>query len=158
MIHMRTKEGIFNFRVAGILLHGDDILLHRMRGENVYSLPGGCVEMNESSKAALVREFREEIGVQVEVKRLLWINESFFSQRNARHHEICFYYLIRQVGGANIRKAQSFYGNELAKNGLPFLRFYWVKKEDIPHLKIRPAFLNSALVEPLPDTIVHIIS
>lgn len=158
MIHMRTKDGVFNFRVAGVLLHGDMILLHKMKGENSYSLPGGRVEMNEDSRSTLIREFREEIGIQIEVDRLLWINESFFRQRNMNHHEVCFYYLIRQIGGADIDQTKSFYGNELAKNGLPFLRFYWVKRQDVFHMQMRPPFLKAALSNDFPQEIIHIIS
>lgn len=157
MIHLRTKEGVFNFRVAGVLLHDDKILLHQMASDNFYSLPGGRVELNEDSKKALVREFYEEISIEIEVDRLLWINESFFKQRNVRHHELCFYYLIHQTGGSNILENGQFYGNELAKNGLPFLKFYWVNLSEIRHLPIRPPFLKTVLYD-IPDEVVHIIS
>ena len=38
----------------------------------VYCFPGGGIEPGESEEAALVREFREEIGVSVRPLRRLW--------------------------------------------------------------------------------------
>ena len=38
----------------------------------VYCFPGGGIELNESEEEALVREFREEVGVAVRPLRRLW--------------------------------------------------------------------------------------
>lgn len=157
MIHLRTKEGVFNFRVAGVLLHDNKILLHQMSSEKSYSLPGGRVEINEDSKKALIREYYEEIGIEIEVDRLLWVNESFFRQRSVRHHELCFYYLIHQTGGLNILVNNQFYGQELAKNGFPFLEFFWMKLDELKSISIRPPFLKTGLYD-IPHEVVHIIS
>lgn len=157
MIHLRTKDGIFNYRVAGILIRDNKILLHQMSNENIYSLPGGRVEINEDSKNALKREFYEEIDIKVEIDRLLWINESFFRQKNVRHHELCFYYLIHQIGGSNILENEQFYGKELAKNGFPFLKFFWKSIDEVKSLPIRPPFLKTVLHD-IPKEVVHIIS
>lgn len=62
-------------RVTGIVIEDDRILLLDQdtdTGRN-WSLPGGKVEEGESLAAALVREMREETGLDVEPGRLLYV-------------------------------------------------------------------------------------
>lgn len=59
--------------VAGALLRGHRVLLaHRSAGRtdfpDCWSLPGGHVEAGEAPAAALVRELREELGIEAAVR------------------------------------------------------------------------------------------
>lgn len=56
--------------VAGCLLneHGEHLLARRSAGqdqEGTWEFPGGKIEQNESWKAALIREFKEELNLEV---------------------------------------------------------------------------------------------
>lgn len=58
--------------VSGALLDGHRVLLGHRRATrhdypNCWSLPGGHVEAGEEPNAALVRELREELGVDADV-------------------------------------------------------------------------------------------
>jgi 8-oxo-dGTP diphosphatase len=58
--------------VAAMLLHADTVLLcHRSSGRawypDVWDLPGGHMEPNETPEDALVRELQEELGVTLSV-------------------------------------------------------------------------------------------
>lgn len=62
-------------RVTGVVIEDDRILLLDQdtdTGRN-WSLPGGKVEEGEPLAAALVREMREETGLDVEPGRLLYV-------------------------------------------------------------------------------------
>lgn len=65
-----NPEG-FGFRVAGVLLNQGKILLSTDDHVDFWVLPGGGVKPFESSEEAIKREFREEMGVEIEVVRLL---------------------------------------------------------------------------------------
>ena len=71
---IRKKVGkdkiILNF-TCGILSQSGKILLQKRADKGTWGLPGGAIELGESAVGALVREFYEETGVKVTVKKLL---------------------------------------------------------------------------------------
>jgi ADP-ribose pyrophosphatase YjhB (NUDIX family) len=62
-------------RVTGVVIEDDRILLlNQDTGTGrAWSLPGGKVEEGETLADALIREMREETGLQVEPGRLLYV-------------------------------------------------------------------------------------
>lgn len=58
---------------------------------NYYYRPlGGGIEYGESSRDAVVREIREELGVEIENVRLLGVLENIFIYEGQQGHEIVF--------------------------------------------------------------------
>jgi 8-oxo-dGTP diphosphatase len=85
------------FRIGAFALIFDEngaVLLCHRRDMDVWNLPGGGVEQGESPWAAVVRETREEVGVEVEVERLVGV----YSKRE--QSEVVFSFVCRVVGGA----------------------------------------------------------
>jgi 8-oxo-dGTP diphosphatase len=71
-LKMSMSDSTFHAVAAGILVFNGEVLLCRRSPERawypgVWDLPGGHIEPRESPQAALVRELREEIGVDVRV-------------------------------------------------------------------------------------------
>lgn len=68
---LRHSEAVgIHHVVAGLLVDADEIFLcHRSAGRpwypNVWDLPGGHVEENETPRVALVRELHEELGIVI---------------------------------------------------------------------------------------------
>ncbi len=91
-ILFRTDEHVFSYRVAGICIRNGKILLQRPTNDTAFALPGGHVSFGETNEQTLVREFKKEIGVNVSVGELKWVQENFFPWGNKPCHQICLYY------------------------------------------------------------------
>src|SRR5579884_1122197 len=98
-VHERPLRN-FRFRVSvyGLLRRGDEILVNRHPLQSRYGLPGGGVELGESPHAALIREFREETGLEVRPVRLLDATEGFFTFQGEDAHGILLLYEVETIG------------------------------------------------------------
>jgi ADP-ribose pyrophosphatase YjhB (NUDIX family) len=87
---------------------GRVLLVHQTYAGNKWAWPGGAVEENESPWVAVVREVKEETGLDVEIARLVSVYS--FADRNG----IGFQFLCRvvsgelQVDGVEISEARFF--------------------------------------------------
>ena len=149
MIRANIDGGIFNFRVAGVFINNDKVLVHRGRADDFYALPGGRVEMFEETSAALVREMKEELKADIDIKRLLWICEDFYEYGGNKVHELCYYYLADFPHPAQIQLDGSFWETELDGSDLEFV---WLPFSDIEKVEIYPRFLKEGLLN-LPENI-----
>ena len=154
MIHLETANTVFNLRVVAVFTHGDYVLIHRAESDYSWSLPGGRGEFGESTREAVAREMREELKVEVEVGRLLWVLEYFFEFQARAWHEVNFCYQTGFPPSANVTPATpTFYGDDM---GLPLI-FRWVHLDELQGVRLYPSFLKTALRQ-LPETTQHVIS
>src|SRR5947209_19174851 len=86
--------------VDGIVLHGGKLVAVRRKNEpyrGMPALPGGFVELGETTVEAVVREVLEETGLETRVKRLVG---GFWSpNRDPRCHVISIVYELEATGG-----------------------------------------------------------
>ncbi|GAB2534153.1 NUDIX domain-containing protein [Spirosoma aerophilum] len=86
-------------RVCGLYREGDQLLMVRHRGigpTNVFWCPpGGGAQFGETAPDALIREFVEETGLEVEIGDMLFVNE--FMQ--APLHALELFFQVRATGG-----------------------------------------------------------
>jgi ADP-ribose pyrophosphatase YjhB (NUDIX family) len=59
--------------VAAVIFDGERVLLQRRDDNGKWGLPGGGVDAGESVRAAIIREVREETGLDVEPLRLIGV-------------------------------------------------------------------------------------
>ncbi len=87
----------FNIRVYGIWLKGDKILIsnENIDGFKMLKLPGGGLEYGEGPVDCVIREFKEELGVSIEVNSLLHTTENFIPSAFKKHEQvIAIHYLV----------------------------------------------------------------
>lgn len=85
---------------ALIRLDGTVLLQQRPTGKQLAGLwefPGGKIEAGESPEAALVRELREELGIEVAVEALAPV--TFASEGLAGRHLVLMLYAVRDWVG-----------------------------------------------------------
>lgn len=84
----------------GIVINNDKVLLSKQFGR--YDLPGGGVDLGEDLKDGVIREVKEETGIDVSNPQIVAIENSFFhaahSNKNS-YHSILIYYRCDYVGG-----------------------------------------------------------
>ncbi|MGG3573887.1 NUDIX hydrolase [Bacillus gobiensis] len=136
----QTEKAVFNYRVAGILIKNGHVLLHKDVNDKHWALPGGRVEITEESQSSIKREFREELGIDIKVDRLLWVVENFFEYDRRSFHEIGFYYNILSDENSLLVDKESFYGVEGER-----LVFKWMPIEKLEEVALYPEFLRTAL-------------
>ena len=76
----------------GVAIVDGKLLLCRARGGATSYLPGGHIEFGETGREALVREIREELGVEAKAGEFLGVVENSFMQHGKPHAEINLVY------------------------------------------------------------------
>ena len=141
MIFYKTNSDIFQFRVAGISIYNDRVLVHRMARDNFWTLPGGRCDLMEESAIGLKREYVEEIGEEVEVVRPLWLAENFFTYNDENFHELLLTYLVEFKPDSKCLTVDKFEGTE----GHQSLLFEWVPIAELDKVILYPEFLKERL-------------
>ena len=62
-------------------------------------LPGGHIEFKETGRQALIREVKEELGLDATTGKFLGVIENQFVQKGKDHAEISLVYELNLVGG-----------------------------------------------------------
>ncbi|HOT74202.1 MAG TPA: NUDIX hydrolase [Candidatus Wallbacteria bacterium] len=155
MITFKQGRNWFTFRTAALILTPDRrlVLLHKNETDPFWSLPGGRGEFFEPSAETVVREMKEEIGIDASVERLVFVIENFFKYGGCDCHELGFYYLVRpEAPGTWIYEKPCFEGRE----GDEKLYFKWFELSELDAVELYPRCLRARLKN-LPDTLEHIV-
>ena len=136
-ILFKTEEYIFSYRVAGICINNGKVLLQKPTNDNAFAFPGGHVEFGETNAQTLIREFKEEIGVDILVGDLKWVAEIFFPWGDRRCHQICLYYIV-DITSNNIPLEGMFVGKEKIEGRKFDLEFHWIPISDLNKIDVYP--------------------
>lgn len=86
--------------VDGVLIKDDKVLLIRRLNEpfrDSFALPGGFVDYGETTEKAVVREMKEETGLDTRIVCLVGVYSD--PTRDPRGHTISSVYLLEEAGG-----------------------------------------------------------
>lgn len=106
------KDFKFDLRAAGIVLNPEtkEVLIGVKEGnETKQVMFGGAVKKFEKSDQAVIREIKEELGIDTEVIRLLGVIEHSYtlSIEQSTHQQIVFMYLL-DAQDYTIQKVEEF--------------------------------------------------
>lgn len=155
MIRFESGNNLFNYRIVGVALNDDKVLLHQAEGDDFWVLPGGRAEFGEPAEQTLKREMREELDIEVEIVRLLWVVENFFTYAEKHYHEVALYFLMRLPASCKYLLESGPFESEDAGTPLTF-RWFPRTPEVLAALPLHPAFLRTELGD-LPESAQHVI-
>ena len=117
-------------RVAGILIENERILLieHSKNDKKYWLVPGGGVDWGESTAESLIREYKEETNLDIEVESFLFLSETIAP--NKEKHVINLYFKVKRK---DTSKEDLKLGNEEMLTDLKFF-----EKEEIKNIKLYP--------------------
>ncbi len=107
---MKNKITAYNVRVYGVLLNSKkEVLLSKeeIKGHRFTKFPDGGHELGEGLIDCLKREFREELDIDVEIKKHLYTTD-FFQQSafDERQQLISVYYWVDYKRSNQIKSGQ----------------------------------------------------
>jgi 8-oxo-dGTP diphosphatase len=126
---------------AIIIRDGKLLVMHRNKFGNEYeTLPGGNIELGETSEQALLRELSEETSVQATIKRLVFIEQAGdpYGTQNI--------YLCDYVSGEPqlAPDSEEAHINKLGQN---LYEPKWVSVSDLPGLPFLSEKLKQAILQ-----------
>lgn len=152
-ITFAVDGGRFNYRAVAVVHDGRRVLLHRAARDDWWSLPGGRVEHGEPAVDTLRREMREELGVDVHPRRLLWVMENFFvDPAGQRWHEHALAFLVELPADSALLERSTFDGDE---DGIALI-FQWFPVGELAALPLYPTFFRRALAR-LPSHAEYVV-
>lgn len=154
-ILFRTEEYVFSYRVAGICIQNGKVLLQKPTNDTAFAFPGGHVAFGETNAQTLLREFQEEIGVDISVGDLKWVAEIFFPWGNKPCHQICLYYMV-EIQNPEIPRNGFFLAKEHMEGRSFNLEFHWVPLEEVKKREVYPT-QTPELLQKLDDGVQHFV-
>ena len=131
--------------VAGYLIHNNKVLLIHHRKLDLWLPPGGHIDKDETPDEALIREFQEELGLEIEilnyndipkegsVKKKLALPFDVNVHSVGDHDHCCFFYLCKSKSEV------------LALNKNELKNFGWFSKDELNQKYIPVDVRNIAL-------------
>lgn len=147
-IGVRFDSGRFRLRGVGVIIKDGKVLMVHDEKRKYYYAIGGAVRVGEKTSDAAIREVFEESGLNVEIDRLILVQENFFEMEDGLHHEVSFYYLMKDIGTQEIRGDRVL---DFTDEGLE-----WLSISDLSNFRVYPQIYNVILKE-IPDEIVHFV-
>ncbi|MCM1404009.1 MAG: NUDIX domain-containing protein [Prevotella sp.] len=153
-VKIKTATMNFHYCVRAIIKQDEKILMLCVNDAEYYHLPGGHVKIGETSENALRREIKEEVGFDINIDKLVIVNEQFYHKKDSAHHAIIFYYVASpksKVSTEN-RICMEQGRTKLIKNELR-----WVTLHELKNLDMRPERIKNLIVKNELNGLEHLI-
>lgn len=133
-----------NVRCGLIMRYGDDVVLEISKVGRNSVIPGGRIQTMESSREALAREMKEEMGLEIEINKVrqLTVLENFFTYEERGFHEIYFLYEYI-LSAKEVEAIKALSGNMDNKETY----FSFVEAEKVEEYNLLPKALYEYVIE-----------
>ena len=131
---------LFSYRVGGVLIKNNKILL--TKGGDDYSLPGGHSQIGEASQETIVREFKEETGLDVEPLNVISTYENFWKWDEKNCHQLCIYYRLKMIN-----ENQKLVPNPDTKE----TKYIWIELKQLNNINLYPIGISDQILNKVTD-------
>lgn len=144
-VTFKTIEGTFNYRVCAVIIHDEKLLAMQDERSPYYYLPGGRVNLHETAENAVLREVKEELNIDAEIIRPLWLNQNFFVEdvNQEKYHELCLYYLIDISKADLLSKGNIF----TLQENYHTHKFEWLRFKEVKDKYLYPLFIKEKIFD-----------
>ena len=116
----------FNVRVYGILIHDNQVLVsdEHIKGMNITKLPGGGLEYGEGTIDCVIREFKEELNLEIEVESHFYTTDFFVNSAFSNNNQvISIYYVVKPKSQLDFKVASKPFDFMKKKDGAQSMRW-----------------------------------
>ena len=131
----RTKleNTVFGVRATALVVEEGKLLV--VEDEDVFYTIGGAIQVGERTEDAVVREVKEELGVESKAVQLAFIVENRFEQAGIHYYNIEFHYLVDLLERAPLTMQEDEKRQPCE----------WIDIDKLEGINLVPAFLKTAL-------------
>ena len=143
-VKIRNNNYKFKFRVSAIFIYESKILVNKYV-EDSYCLPGGYVEIWETSEKAILRELKEELDLDFVISSFAGVIENFFvNSKKEKTHEIDFYYFVKLKNNNDHEKID--YDRAENDNGrIIHHHFKWLDLNNLEKYNLLPSIIKEEI-------------
>ncbi len=150
-IDLQSDYGNFKLRVSVVLIKDNFVLLEKAKKYNGYVLPGGHVELGETTIDALKRETTEELKCKVLKYKLICVLENIYKFEDKTAQEINYFYEI----STNLEKTETeFKLEEIDKGQKKIHNYVWCDISEINKVSLYPKVLKKLIKNKKYDNII----
>ncbi|MBL7896676.1 MAG: NUDIX domain-containing protein [Bacteroidia bacterium] len=123
---------LFNVRVYGLLLDEGRILVsdELIKGHKITKFPGGGLEFGEGTVDCVIREFKEELNLSIEVVDHFYTTDFFVASAfNPSSQVISIYYHVRALEPINAKISETEFDFDPLKE--EDQAFRWLKVDEL---------------------------
>ncbi len=114
----------FSCRIYGILVEDGKVLMTRSRfiDREFVNFPGGGIEIGEAPQDALIREYQEETGLSIKIKKIIFSSQKLHLSTQRPIQIVSSFWRVEKTGGT------------LKENGNDddVLKLFWAELSAIP--------------------------
>ena len=123
---------LFNVRVYGLLLDEGRVLVsdELIKGHKITKFPGGGLEFGEGTIECVIREFKEELNLNIEVVDHFYTTDFFVASAfNPNSQVISIYYHVRALESINAKISETEFDFDPLKEDDQAFR--WLKVDEL---------------------------
>ena len=145
-IRVECDKGFFKLRACGVFVRDGKMLVDRARRFDGHIILGGHIGVGENSRETIIREAKEEMGIDAKIEKLICINENIYpiSNTDTVAHEVAFYYLL----STNDTLPEEGYEYKEIDKGVEIIHKYsWIDLNDAVKYNVRPHWLAEMIIQ-----------